>query len=78
MAAWLAGAVTGAVVSKTTCAVSPAIDGNRAFKMSWACWEGVSPAVNLFSKRRAGRADSPRWRDHQHQSQARSTRRRWS
>ena len=50
MAASLAGLVIGAVVWKTTSAVSPDFDGNVACKMFVACCDGVLPAVNLFSK----------------------------
>ena len=50
MAASLAGLVIGALVWKTTSAVSPALEGNLACRMSVACCDGVFPAVNLFSK----------------------------
>ena len=50
MAIWLAGAATGAVVSKTTWAASPACPGNRAWRISSARCDGVLPAENLSWK----------------------------
>ena len=61
MAVRLAAAVMGEFVWKTTSAVSPDFDGNRSCRypdfagnrscrMLRACWDGVFPAVNLFSK----------------------------
>ena len=50
MAASLAGLAIGEVVWKTTSAVSPDFEGNRACRMFCACCDGVFPAVNLFSK----------------------------
>ena len=48
MAAWFSA--IGVEVWNTTCAVSPALEGNLACRMSAACWDGVLPAENLFSK----------------------------
>ena len=46
----LAALAMGAVVWKTTSAVSPYLDGNRSCRILVACCDGVFPAVNLFSK----------------------------
>ena len=43
-------AAIGVAVRKTTSAVSPAWEGNRALSRSVACCDCVLPAVNLFWK----------------------------
>ena len=68
---------TGWVESNTTSAVSPDMEGKRACSRFMACWDGVSPAENLFSKW-VPTSWAMAMMPIRSAIQAKSTRRRWS